>query len=145
MSEPKKVNVGLSLEEGMIFKCELGEMKVEDCYVDDEHDTEASMWGPNPSRMLGMAVMGCLSSSFIFCLKKKGLSLDDLKATAEVTITRNEKGFWRVRKIDVDIKVKIEDLEVRKRADQCKKFWQQFCLVTEAVREGIEIDVNLDY
>ncbi|MEJ2296093.1 MAG: OsmC family protein [Candidatus Lokiarchaeota archaeon] len=121
MSEPKKVNVGLSLEEGMIFKCELGEMKVEDCYVDDEHDTEASMWGPNPSRMLGMAVMGCLSSSFIFCLKKKGLSLDDLKTTAEVTIARNEKGFW------------------------CKKFWQQFCLVTEAVREGIDVDVNLNY
>lgn len=145
MSEPKKVNVGLSLEEGMIFKCELGEMKVEDCYVDDEHDTEASMWGPNPSRMLGMAVMGCLSSSFIFCLKKKGLSLDDLKATAEVTIARNEKGFWRVKKIDVDIKVRIEDPETRKRADQCKKFWQQFCLVTEAVREGIEIDVNLNY
>jgi uncharacterized OsmC-like protein len=145
MSETKKVNVGLTLEKEMIFKCELGEMKVEDCYIDEEHDTEAAMWGPNPSRMLGMAVLGCLSASFIFCLKKKHLSLNDLKADAKVIIARNDKGFWRVKKIDVDIKMDIEDLEARKRADQCAKFFQQYCLVTEAVREGIEVGVNLDY
>ena len=68
MSEPKKLNVGLSLEKDMIFKCELGEMKVKDCYIDEEHDIEAAMWGPNPSRMLGMAILGCLSASFISSL-----------------------------------------------------------------------------
>lgn len=145
MSELKKVNVGLSLEREMIFKCELGEMKVKDCYIDEEHDVEASMWGPNPSRMLGMAILGCLSASFIFCLKKKNLSLNDLNADAEVSIARNEKGFWRVKKIDVMIKMDIEDPETRKRADQCKKMFEQYCIVTQAVREGIDVGVNLDY
>ena len=145
MSETKKVNVGLSLEREMIFKCELGEMKVKDCYIDEEHDVEASMWGPNPSRMLGMAILGCLSASFIFCLKKKNLSLNDLNADAEVSIARNEKGFWRVKKIDVMIKMDIEDPETRKRADQCKKMFEQYCIVTQAVREGIDVGVNLDY
>jgi len=145
MSEPKKLNVGLSLEKEMIFKCELGEMKVKDCYIDEEHDVEAAMWGPNPSRMLGMAILGCLSASFIFCLKKKQLKLDDLKANAEVSVARNEKGFWRVKKIDVEIKMLIEDPDARKRADQCKKMFEQYCIVTQAVREGIDVEVNLDY
>ncbi len=145
MSEVMKTKVGLSLEEKMIFKCELGEMKVKDCYIDDTHKEEVDMLGPNPSRMLAMAVLGCLSASFIFCLKKREFTLEDLKAEAEVTIARNEKGFWRVKKIDVDINAKIDDPNVKKRADQCKKMFEQYCIVTQAVREGIAVDVNLNY
>jgi uncharacterized OsmC-like protein len=145
MSEGIKTKVGISLEKGMLFKCDLGQMKVKDCYIDEEHPEEANMEGPNPSRMLGMAILGCLSASFIFCLKKKEFKVDDLKAEAELTIARNEKGFWRVKKIGVNIKPKIDDPDVKKRADQCKKMFEQYCTVTQAVREGIDVDVNLDY
>ncbi len=145
MSEVIKTKVGLSLEEKMVFKCELGEMKVKDCYIDETHKEEVDMLGPNPSRMLAMAVLGCLSASFIFCLKKREFNLEDLKAEAEVTIARNEKGFWRVKKIDVDINAKIDDPNVKKRADQCKKMFEQYCIVTQAVREGIDVEVNLNY
>lgn len=145
MSEMKKVNVGISLEEEMIFKCELGEMKVRDCYIDDTNKDEFNMLGPNPSRMLGLAILGCLSASFIFCLKKRELTLENLNAEAEVIIARNEKGFWRVKKINVDINSQIDDPETRKRADQCRKMFENYCLVTQAVREGIDVEVNLHY
>jgi uncharacterized OsmC-like protein len=145
VSDEMKTKVGLTLEEEMIFKCDLGEMKVKDCYIDDTHKEEVNMLGPNPSRMLGMAVLGCLSASFIFCLKKRDFSLENLKAEAEVTVARNKKGFWRVNKIDVNINIEIDDPEARKRADQCKKMFEQYCLVTQAVREGINVDVNLNY
>ncbi|TXT63641.1 MAG: OsmC-like protein [Promethearchaeota archaeon] len=144
-SEEMTTEVGLSLEKEMIFKCQLGEMKVEDCYVDETHKKEAEMWGPNPSRMLGMAVLGCLSASFIFCLKKRDFQVEDLDANALVIIRRNEKGFWRVKKIDVTIKPKIDSPEMKKRADQCKKMFEDYCLVTQAVREGIQVDLNLEY
>ena len=140
-----KTKVGLSLDKEMIFKCDLGNMKVKDCYIDEQNKDEVDMLGPNPSRMLGLAVLGCLSASFIFCLKKRELSLDDLKAEAEVKIRRNEKGFWRVKKIDVNIDAKLNDEETRKRADQCKKMFEQYCIVTQAVREGIDVEVNLNY
>jgi len=145
MSDELKVKAGLSLENGMIFKCDLGDIKVEDCYIDEEHHIESEMLGPNPSRMLALAVLGCLNASFIFCLKKRDLGLNDLKADAEVTITRNEKGFWRVKKIDVNIDALIDDPTARKRADQCKKMFEQYCTVTQAVREGIDVEVNLNY
>jgi len=145
MTEGLKTKVGLTLEEEMIFKCDLGEMKVKDCYIDEAHKDEVDMLGPNPSRMLAMAILGCLSASFIFCLKKRNFTLDNLKAEAEVTIARNQKGFWRVKKIDVDIKMKIEDPRTRKRADQCRKMFEQYCVVTQAVREGIDVEVNLNY
>ncbi|MFX1409589.1 MAG: OsmC family protein [Promethearchaeota archaeon] len=145
MSEGIKTKVGLELEDEMIFRCDLGDMKVKDCYIDETHIDEVDMLGPNPSRMLALAVLGCLSASFIFCLKKKDFKLNDLKAEAEVTIARNQKGFWRVKKIDVDINIDINDPAARKRADQCRKMFEQYCIVTQAVREGIDVDVNLNY
>jgi len=145
MSEGMKPKVGITLEKQMIFKCDLGDMNVKDCYIDDTHKNEADMLGPNPSRLLGLALLGCLSASFIFCLKKKNLTIDDLNATAELTIARNEKGFWRVMRVDVDINIIISDPATRKRADQCKKMFEQYCIVTQAVREGIDVEVNLNY
>ena len=145
MTEDSKPKVGISLEEDMIFKCNLGEMNVKDCYIDDTHQEEAEMLGPNPSRLLGLALLGCLSASFIFCLKKKELTVDDLKAEAELTISRNEKGFWRVKKVDVNLNITINDPETRKRADRCKKMFEQYCIVTQAVREGIDVEVNINY
>jgi uncharacterized OsmC-like protein len=145
VSEEVKPKVRITLEKEMIFKCDLGDLKVKDCYIDDTNKNEVDMLGPNPSRMLGLALLGCLSASFIFCLKKKNLTLDDLNATAELTIARNNKGFWRVMKVDVDINIAISDPETRKRADQCKKMFEQYCVVTQAVREGINVEVNLNY
>jgi organic hydroperoxide reductase OsmC/OhrA len=145
MSEEVKPKVGITLEKEMIFKCDLGNMKVKDCYIDDTNKDEVDMLGPNPSRLLGLALLGCLSASFIFCLKKKNLGLDDLNATAELTVGRNEKGFWRVKKVDVEININISDPASRKRADQCKKMFEQYCVVTQAVREGIDVEVNLNY
>jgi len=145
MSEGMKTKVGLSLEQEMIFSCDLGDMEVKDCYVDDTHKDEVDMLGPNPTRMLGLALLGCLSASFIFCLKKRNLTLDDLKAEAELTIARNKKGFWRVKKIYVDIDIKISDPDTRKRADQCRKMFEEYCVVTQAVREGIDVEVNVNY
>jgi len=144
-SEEMTTEVGLKLKKEMIFACALGEMKVEDCYIDETHKKEADMWGPNPSRMLGMAILGCLSASFIFCLNKRDFNIKDLDAKAKVIVGRNEKGFWRVQKIEVTIKPKIDTAEMRKRADQCQKFFEDYCVVTQAVREGINVELNLEY
>ena len=154
ISNEMKTKVGLKLDEfesQMIFKCDMGNMKVKDCYIDEEHQEEVDMLGPNPSRMLALGILGCLSASFIFCLKKRNFKVDDFKGEAEVTIAKNESGFWRVKKINVEIKPKIEDPETLKRAKQCLKttkdgisFFEQYCIVTQSVRSGVEVNVNIE-
>ncbi len=154
MLNEKKTKVGIKLEDidsQMIFKCDLGNMKVKDCYIDEEHHEEVDMLGPNPSRLLALGVLGCLSASFIFCLKKRNFKVDDFQSEAEITINRNEQGFWRVKKIDVSIKPKIENPEALKRAKQCLKstkdgisFFEQYCIVTQSVRDGVKVNVNID-
>jgi len=145
MTDEITTKVGLTLEKDMIFQCDMGDMEVQDCYIDETNQEVADKWGPNPTRLLGTALLGCLSSSFVFCMKKKDFKIDDLKAEAELVVGRNEKGFLRVLDVNVTITPKIDTPEMRKRADRCKKMFEDYCTVTAAVREGIKVNVNLDY
>jgi len=154
MSDEMGTKVGLKLaeeESQMIFKCDMGSLRVKDCYIDEEHREEVDMMGPNPSRLLAWGVLGCLSASFIFCIKKRGFKVDDFDAEAEIRIKRNEKGFWRVKKINVSINPKFSDPDTLKRAEQCLKedkegvsFFEQYCIVTQSVRSGIDVEVNVN-
>ena len=86
-----------------------------------------------------------LSSKFFILSSKKNFTLSDLEGKAGVTISRNEEGFWRVKKIDVEIIPKIDTPEMRKRADQCTKFFEQYCIIAESLRNGFKVNVNLKY
>ena len=145
MSNESKVKVGIKLEEEMTYKCDLGQIKMEDLFIDETNKRLSDKIGPNPSSLLALSVLGCLAASFTFCLKKKNFALTKLDGKAEVVIKRNEKEFWRVKKIDVNITPKIDNPKLRKRADQCKNFFEQYCIIAESVRDGIEVNVNLDY
>lgn len=145
MSDELKTRVNLKLEEQMLFKCDLGQNKMHNIYIDERQRKETDKIGTSPAKLLGLSLLGCLAASFEFCLRKRDFSIKDLDGTAEVIIARNEKGFWRVKKIDIDIIPLVDDPKMRKRADQCKKFYEQFCIISESLRKGFEVNVNLKY
>ncbi|MFX1278753.1 MAG: OsmC family protein [Promethearchaeota archaeon] len=140
-----KTRVNLTQEEEMVFKCGLGSLKVENLYIDEKNEKNSEKLGPSPAKLLGLSVLGCLAASFSFCLQKKNFSLTGLNGNAEVTIARNNKGFWRVNKIDIEIFPLIDSPEMRKRADQCSKFFEQYCIIAESLRAGFEVNVKLAY
>ncbi len=145
MSNEYKSEVGISLEEEMIFKCDLGQIKMKELFIDERHRKPQDKIGPNPSKLLALSLLGCMSASFAFCLQKKDFSLSDFDGTAFITSKRNEKGLWRIKEIKLDLHPMIDSPEMRERADQCQKFFQQFCIISESIKEGIEIKANLIY
>jgi len=99
--------------------------------------------GPNPSRMLSAAVDNCLSSSLLFCLSKARVGVDDLKASVETVMRRNEKGRWRIASLKVKLHpaIRAEDIP---RSKRCLEVFEDFCIVTESVRKGIEVNVDIE-
>jgi len=144
MSEELRNRVSLKLEKELIFKCDMGISKVKECYIDETNKKEVDMWGPNPARLLALAVLGCLSSSLVFCIGKKNLSLDDFEAEAEIVMARNEKNFWRVKEINIKLIPITDNEDIIKRIKQCEKFFEDYCIITQSVRDGIKVNVNLD-
>lgn len=145
MPDEYKSEVDIKLEEEMIFKCDLGKINMKDLFIDEQHKKLNEKIGPNPSKLLALSILGCMSASFAFCLQKKDFSLSDFEGKAFITSKRNEKGLWRIKEIKIELHPKIDSLKMRERVDQCRKFFEQFCIISESIKEGIEINTNLIY
>jgi len=123
------------------FKVRFDSPSIPDLMTDEPAPVGKSE-GPNPSRLLSAAVGNCLSSSLLFCFSKARITVDDLKASVETVTRRNENGRWRIAALEVKLhpRVRGEDLAGSKR---CLGLFEDFCIVTESVRKGIQVTVDV--
>jgi organic hydroperoxide reductase OsmC/OhrA len=98
--------------------------------------------GPNPTRLLSAAVGHCLSSSLLFCLTKAKIEPKNIETTVTTNIARNEEGRLRVKTIDVQIRLDVDEKD-NLLLPRCLKIFENYCTVTESVRKGIEVKVNV--
>ncbi len=61
MTSGSRVKVGLKLQENMLFKCELGHVKMHDLYIDERNKKRTEKIGPSPTKLLALSVLGCLA------------------------------------------------------------------------------------
>lgn len=94
---------------------------------------------PNPARILAAAIGDCLSASLVFCLKRRGVVAAGLRSEVRVELVRNEHKRLRIGHVDVRILpgpgVPADVL------DACRRTFEDFCVVTQSVREGIDVRV----
>jgi uncharacterized OsmC-like protein len=63
-----------------------------------------------------------------------------MTAVVRTTIERNKKGRLRITEIYVELKPVVGDL---KKFDICKDIFEDFCIVTQSVRKGIPVKVDV--
>lgn len=110
--------------------------------VIDEVEPIGDNRGPNPVRMLSVAVGHCLSSSFLYCLKKSRVKINDLETSVKLSTERNLEGRLRVKRMDVNLNLDIEERDNPK-LKRCKELFEEYCTVTQSIRKGIEVNVNM--
>ncbi len=97
---------------------------------------------PNASRLLAAAVGNCLSASFLFSARKVRADLQSLQTTVKVWYRRNDKGRLRIGTIKVEIAPKFDDADAAK-IDRCMGLFEDYCVVTQSVRNGIDVAVEV--
>jgi len=108
----------------------------------DEQKPAGQNLGPNPTRLLSAAVGHCLSSSLIYCLLKARVKIKSIETTVRTRIARNKEGYLRVENIEVQINLGVAE-EDKSRVPRCKEIFENYCTVTQSVRSGIEVNVNV--
>lgn len=96
---------------------------------------------PNAARVLAAAIGNCLSASLVFCMQKAKVKTEGIHADVDVQIVRNARKRLRIGKVDVTIHTALK-------ADDpalvgCLAAFEDFCIVTQSVREGIAVDVRV--
>ncbi len=151
MIHEENTEVNIRLDKDLIFKSVLDATETKNIFIDETIEKSGIPIGPDAASLLGLGVTSCLCASFIFCLQKRDLTLDDLEAHAEISFYTNEEGYMRVKRMDIKIIPKSGDPDVLKRIKQCTRqmkdgdmMFEKTCIITPSVREGFEINVNVE-
>ena len=131
----------LKLIQGYKFQAKFDAADIPDLLVDESKPLGENS-GPNPTRLLAVAVGHCLSSSLIFCLSKARIKVKNLETTIKATHERTEEGRLRIRKLEVQMRLDVDEND-KKRAARCLGIFENYCTVTQSVRKGIDVTVNV--
>ena len=151
MVHEKNTKVSIKLKKEMIFELQNIYKNLDSLLIDETLEDKIERVGPDAASLLGMAIISCLSASFIFCMEKRNLTLDNLEAKADISFKELKQGYKRIDSIDVKIIPKTDDADVLKRIKQCIKelksgqmFFEESCIITPSIREGINIQVKVE-
>jgi len=140
MDQAGEFTLQIEQVDGFDFRVRFDKERYADLRMDEPaplgHDAS-----PNPARILAAAIGDCLSASLVFCLKRRGVVVDGLRSEVRVQLVRNENKRLRIGNVEVSIHPQsaIPDEAL----DACLKTFEDFCVVTQSVREGIEVKVNV--
>jgi uncharacterized OsmC-like protein len=110
----------------------------------DEPEPLGRNRAPNAAAVLSAAVGDCLATSLAFCLKKSRIDLHGLTAQVTTHVTRNATGRFRITGIDVALAPEVGERD-RERLARCEELFEDFCIVTESVRQGIPVAVSVKH
>ena len=138
----EKIHAHLRRKNGYRFDVTIDELRDAKIVMDEPAPVGTSE-GSTAAMMLSSVVGHCLSSSLLFCLEKSRVKAKDLSTDVELSLQRNDKGRWRVRGIKVRMRPIVEVID-REKLDRCRSMFEDFCIVTASVREGIRVEVEVE-
>jgi organic hydroperoxide reductase OsmC/OhrA len=141
MSEEGRFTIHLEHLQGYEYKVKFDWDQVPELVL-DEPAPLGSQAGPNAARMVAAATANCLSASLLFCIHKAEPPPGSMHTAVTCTMVRNPKQRLRIGGVEVRIQVSGE-LEQAARMRRCLELFEDFCVVTASLREGIAVAVEV--
>jgi organic hydroperoxide reductase OsmC/OhrA len=79
----------------------------------------------------------------LFCVSKRRVQIRNIHTEVTVQTIRNESGRLRIGKVDVVLSPGIAP-EDREKIGRCLDIFEDFCTVTQSIRDGIDVDVRVE-
>ena len=98
--------------------------------------------GPSPVQMLCAAVGNCLSDSLLFAFRKFKQEPSPLQCVVTAEIGRNDDNRLRVLHMNAQIRMGVLAASLVQ-VDHVLAQFEEFCTVTQSVRQGIPITVEV--
>lgn len=139
MSEEGRFTIQLEQREGFQINVRFDWKRAPDLLM-DEPPPLGEQAGPNASRVLAAAAANCLSASLLYCVFKEEPPAGCLRAEATAILVRNEKKRLRIGGLEV--RLIVGDAVTRSpRFPRCKDLFEDFCVVSASIRQGIPMRV----
>ncbi len=110
--------------------------------TDETKDVGGEEEGPNPSRLLAASTLNCLLSSLLFCSGKKRVDIESMRGKMTGKTERID-GRLRITQLKAEIELEVENKKEEEKLSRCIEIFEDYCVVTQSVRRGIDIDVKV--
>lgn len=141
MTAEKPIRITLEQDGDYAFRVSFNDTALEPL-VTDESPPLGQDRGPNPSRLLLAGVANCMVASLLFALRKQRNQPGKLRAEITASLVRNAEGRWRIPQAFVELQLP-EGNEHYQRLDRVLEQFEEFCVVTQSVRHGIDVQVTV--
>jgi len=141
MTEDASVRLLLEQEGPYAFKVSFEGTALEALHTDEAPPLGGGT-GPGPSDLLLAGVANCLSASLLFALRKFKNAPGPIRAEITGRKERNAGGRWRIPRAGVTITLSDKAADLGNFERVMAQF-EEFCIVTQSVREGIAVDVTV--
>lgn len=108
----------------------------------DEPPPLGGATGPSPVQLLTAAVGSCLSDSLLFALRKFKQKPEPLRCDVQTDVGRNPEGRMRVLRMKAVLTLGVAGDRLE-HLDRALEQFEEFCTVTQSVRAGIEVTVEV--
>ena len=98
--------------------------------------------GPSPVQMLCAAVGNCLSDSLLFAFRKFKQVPEPIQCVVTAEVGRNDDNRLRVLHMKAQIRMGVLAASLEQLSHVLEQF-EEFCTVTQSVRQGIPITVEV--
>ncbi len=140
--EEKPLEVTLELQGGYRFLVDFHQDGVPPLLVDEPPPLGEGA-GPGASRVLLAAIANCLSASALYCLRKARIEVKAMHAHASASLTRNDQGRLRIGQVRARLEPVVAAGD-EPRMRRCLELFEDFCTVTQSVRGGIDVEVQVE-
>jgi organic hydroperoxide reductase OsmC/OhrA len=142
MQEESRFTIHLEQQQSYEFKVKFDWDDTSDMVM-DEPAPLGRQSGPNAARLVAAATANCLSASLLFCLHKTDAPPERLRARATCVLGRNERKRLRISELHISIVLEDASGYNHARLNRCLEMFEDFCVVTSSLREGIPIQVDV--
>lgn len=131
-------DIRISQKEGFLFQVDFDNANHDPLFLDEPAPLGKDE-APNAARALAAAIGNCLGASLVFCLQKKGVKATGIVTKVHVDIVRNDHKRLRIGAVSVDLEVPpgLDPAAL----EACKSSFEDFCTVTQSIRDGIDVKV----
>ena len=114
-----------------------------DFNVDEPESFHGTNLGPSAVEYLLVGIGGCLGTTFIYCLQKGSIELNECKVLIDGTLSHiGPKNRLKLVNVDVEMKFSAKETASKERINNCIKDFKENCIVTSSIADGLPITVN---
>lgn len=113
-------------------------------HIDEPESFHGTDFAPSPIEYFLIGTGSCIGSTYIYCLQKHDIPIENLKIIVDGTLKHNgpDKRLKLVQ-ISIEILVNLKEDVPNEKFDVCHKNFQEFCPISHTITQGIPLDIKV--